>query len=268
MEAVRALGDLSSVEVVSLAGTMQSVIPLDGAGQPVRSAILYSDSRADEVFRRLAPAFEALHAGAVLGNHVDPLMSVFKIAWMKEHEPELYRRTHVFHSGAKDYVISRLTGAHVTDPTAATTVGLMDLKQRRWLKVLADVVGLSLDRLPRIEPADAEVGGLSRDAAGHLGLREGTPVVNGSGDAGAATLGAGVSRPGEAYVYLGTSGWVALVREVEALRLPHDLYTLAHPSPRLAIRIGAMLSGGDSAAWFRELCDGSEEHTSELQSPI
>ena len=80
-------GDLTSVEVVSLAGTMQSVIPLDGVGQPVRTAILYSDSRADEVFRRLAPAFEALHAGAVLGNHIDELMSVFKIAWMKEHQP-------------------------------------------------------------------------------------------------------------------------------------------------------------------------------------
>ena len=95
----------------------------------------------------------------------------------------------MFHSGAKDYVISRMTGADVTDPTAATTVGLMDLKQRAWVRVLADVIGLSLDRLPRIEPADAEVGRLNREAARELGMREGTPVVNGCGDAGAATLG-------------------------------------------------------------------------------
>jgi len=257
VEAVRGLGDLSSVASISLAGTMQSVIPLDAEGAPVRPAILYSDSRADQVFRRLAPELERLRAGEAIGNHVNEFMSVFKIAWMREHEPDLYSRTHVFHSGAKDYLIHRMTGAHVTDPTAATTVGLMNLRQRHWVRALADAVGLPLERLPRIEAADAEVGRVRRDAAKELGVTEGVPVINGCGDAGAATVGAGVSRPGQAYVYLGTSAWVALVREVETLTLPHDLYTLAHPAPRLAIRVGAMLSGGDSAAWFREVCNGN-----------
>ena len=77
--------------------------------------------------------------------------------------------------------------------------------------------------------------------------------MNGSGDAGAATVGAGVQRAGEAYVYLGTSAWVALAFEIESLRLPHQLYTLAHPVEGLGIRIGAMLCGGDSAAWFSGL---------------
>lgn len=259
VEAVRGLGDLSSVGSISLAGTMQSVIPLDADGAPVRSAILYSDSRADEVFRRFAPLFEQLHAGAIIGNHINELMSVFKIAWLREHQPDLYRKTSMFHSGAKDYISYRMTGEHVTDPTAATTVGLMDVKLRRWVSVLADAVGIALENLPRIEPADFEVGRLARNAARELGVREGLSVINGCGDAGAATIGAGVSRPGQAYIYLGTSAWVALVREVEAVGLPHDLYTLAHPAPGLVIRIGAMLSGGDSVAWFRRIANGKFE---------
>jgi xylulokinase len=91
--------------------------------------------------------------------------------------------------------------------------------------------------------------------------------VNGCGDAGAATLGAGVTNAGQAYVYLGSSAWVALVRDVETLRLPHDLYTLAHPKPGLAIRVGAMLSGGDSVAWFRDTVGGDFDRLQdELQS--
>lgn len=246
------LGDLSSVEAVSLTGTMQSVIPLDAHGEPVRAALLYSDSRAEATFHLLASRFEALRAGSVVGNHVNEFMAVFKMAWMKQHEPRLFDAVSMFHSGAKDYVIYRLTGTHVTDATAATTVGLMDIRARAWALALADAAGISMQCLPRIERADAVVGEVTVQAARNLGIRAGVPVINGCGDAGAATLGAGVSRPGQVYVYLGTSAWVALVRDIATLSLPNDLYTLAHPASSLAIRIGAMLCGGDSVAWWRE----------------
>jgi xylulokinase len=253
------LGDLSQVELVSLAGTMQSVIPLDAAGEPVRAAILYGDSRAAAVFRQVSSEYISRSASKVLGNHVNELMSVFKIIWMRQHEPELYEAVDKFHSGAKDYVIYRLTGAHVTDPTAATTVGLMDIRKRRWDRELVSVTGISVDTLPRIAPCGEVVGPITDSASRALGLRSGVSVVNGCGDAGAATLGAGVSRAGQAYIYLGSSAWVALVRDVTTLSLPHDLYTLAHPGANLAIRVGAMLSGGDSVAWFREVVGGDFE---------
>lgn len=254
--AARAL-DLSTVALISMAGTMQSVIPVTGEGEPVRSAILYSDSRATETFSRIAPALAQIGAAGSVGNHLTALMAVFKMAWMQEHQPGLAARTSIFHSGAKDFVLHRLTGEHVTDPTAATTVGLMDIRTRAWSGALADAAGIPLHTLPRIEPANSEVGPLLQDAAKALGLRAGIPVINGCGDAGAATLGSGVSRPGDAYVYLGTSAWAGLVGEVETLSLPHDLYTLAHPDSGLAIRVGAMLSGGDSAAWFSEISHAS-----------
>jgi xylulokinase len=44
-----------------------------------------------------------------------------------------------------------------------------------------------------------------------------------------------------------------------SLRLPHQLYTLAHPVDGLGIRIGAMLCGGDSAAWLSGLAGESFE---------
>lgn len=257
--AVAATGrlDTTNVECISLTGTMQSVIPLDAAGKPVRPAMLYSDSRASALFRHLAPQFDRLGAGAVLGNQPNEYMSVFKMAWLRQHEPDAFHRVQVLHSGAKDFVLYQLTGEHVTDPTAATTVGLMDIRARDWSAALADAAEIPLAALPRIEAADAEIGVTSHAAARALGVRSGVPVINGCGDAGAATVGAGVTRSDSAYAYLGTSAWVAVVREVATLTLPHELYTLAHPTDGLAIRIAAMLCGGDSAAWFAGVASAS-----------
>ena len=140
--------DLSAVQCIGLAGTMQSVIPIGHDGEPVRPAILYSDSRAGETFRRIAPAFEQASAASVLGNHANEFMAVFKMAWMKEHEPALYRRTQRLHSGAKDYLLFRFTGQHVTDPTAATTVGLMDIRSRSWSSTLAELAEIPVALLP------------------------------------------------------------------------------------------------------------------------
>jgi len=251
--------DKKNIECISLTGTMQSVIPLDAAGRPVRPAMLYSDSRASALFQHLAPRFERLGAGSLLGNQPNEFMSVFKMAWLRQHEPDSFRRARVFHSGAKDFVLYQLTGEHVTDPTAATTVGLMDLRARDWSRELADAAEIPIAALPRIEAADAQVGVTSQAAARALGVRSGVPVVNGCGDAGAATVGAGVTRSDSAYAYLGTSAWVAVVRRVAALTVPHELYTLAHPTDGLAIRIAAMLCGGDSAAWFAGVAGTSFE---------
>ncbi len=254
VDAVSGLGDLSKVSVVALAGTMQSVIPLDRDGNPLRPAILYSDSRAARQFDHISPEFIALRAGELIGNQPNEFMSVFKMAWMRSAEPEAFKRTARFHSGAKDFVISKLTGLHVTDPTAATTVGLMDIKTHEWLASLAGAAGVPLDKLPRIARSDEHVGVVRNEAARCLGVRSGTPVINGIGDAGASTLGAGVRAAGDTYMYLGTTAWVAQVSKLADLQLPQQVYTLAHPDRGLAIRVGATLAGGDCAAWCRELC--------------
>ena len=56
--------------------------------------------------------------------------------------------------------------------------------------------GLAADgaKLPRIAPAHAVVGRVTREVGALVGLREGTPVVAGGADFAAAALGSGVSR--------------------------------------------------------------------------
>jgi xylulokinase len=249
-EAARSL-DVANVDLIALSGTMQSVIPLDAADAPIGLAVLYSDGRAVDGFARHIPALTALGAAARAGNPVDALSAAAKIAWLAEHEAERFAATRMFYSGAKD-VLARWLGAEAaTDPTAATTVGLMDFDRRAWDPDLCAVFGIAPARLPPVLSADMVIGHLSDAGAAHVGARAGTPILNGAGDAGASTLGAGIARPGETYAYVGTTAWVAQI--VATRPRASSTYMLAAPTGPGAIQIGATLAGGDGTAWFSEL---------------
>lgn len=256
--AVGALAGREAVGAVALAGTMQNVALLDRAGAPVAPALLYSDSRAAEIFAATAPRLVAAGYEGVIGNRFDPLMPLFKLLWLREHARDAFERAEIVVSGAKDYLALMMTGVLATDPTAATTTGLMDLRERDWSAPLVEAAGWADRALPRILPADEPLGGLLPGPAAELGLRAGIPVFNGCGDAGASTVGAGATMGGPAYVYLGTSAWVARVEPFGDAPFPRRNYVLAHPSEDAIVDVGAMLTGGDCLAWAQETLGAGE----------
>lgn len=254
VEVCATLGDrLAGIALIVLAGTMQSVIPVDAAGDAIGPAMLYSDSRAEAGFAAATAKLAGIDVAGVIGNPPDAYMAAFKLAWLRDHDRDRFDRAATFHSGSKDVVAQWLTGAIVTDATAATTTGLMDLAAGDWHPGLLGAFDIARQRLPAIHPADAIIGTLGAGPAATLGLVAGTPVLNGCGDAGASTLGAGIAAPGETYVYVGTTAWAAQIarRGEHGAGPAQSIYTLAHPTRTDAvICIGAMLSGGDSVAWY------------------
>lgn len=251
--AVGRLGDLGGVELLALAGTMQNLIPLAADGTPLDRAWLYSDGRAASGLAGFAARMRAVDAAARLGNPVEPLTTAAKLDWLRAQRPDIFESAGMFHAGAKDYLGWRLTGVHATDPTAASNTGLMDLATRAWDAPVLAALGLTPERLPRLLPADAVLGPVTAAAAAWFGLPAGLAVLNGSGDVGAATVGAGIGRSGGAYVYLGTTGWVA--RNVPAAfpRAAQPTTTMAHPAAGLLIEVASVLSAGDAVAWARDL---------------
>lgn len=241
------------IAAISLSGTMQSVIPVDENGAAIRPAILYSDSRAIKEFQRFEANHDLACAANTLGNQPNALLACFKMQWLWHYEREVLEKAAVLHSGAKDFVLQRFTGECFTDPTAATTVGLMDQKEQQWSKLLCQTLDVPISKLPTIKSADHVAGMLQPAAAEALGLPGKIPVFVGAGDAGAATLGAGVGGPGSTYVYVGTTAWVAQIAAYSPGPASDGLYALTHPTRNSVIKVGAMLSGGDSAAWCREL---------------
>ncbi len=250
--AVAALGR-PAVAAVTLSGTMENLIPVDAAGRPVCPAIPYSDPCGEPFLAAAAGRLEALGAAARIGNPPEPLMTAFKIGWLRRHAPEALAAAAFLLPGAKDALALRLTGIAATDAATATTTGLMAIADRRWDPEIAAALDVPLDRLPPIRPAAAVLGGITATAAAETGLAAGTPVVNGCGDGAATALGSDCHAAGDVSLHLGTTGWLARVVDDAGLAEPRPVYRLAHPAERTLVEITPILSAGAAVAWARRL---------------
>ncbi|MBI3960428.1 MAG: FGGY-family carbohydrate kinase [Chloroflexi bacterium] len=119
------------------------------------------------------------------------------ILWLRRTRPaewQAIQRVGALH----DYIVLRLTGVWVTDPTTGPG-------QYVWPDEIAQMTGLPLGAFPPIADPHCLAGGLSAEAAGALGLPPGTPVVVGMHDGAAANLGVGAIGVGDGCFTFGTN---------------------------------------------------------------
>ncbi|AJY74155.1 xylulokinase [Paenibacillus beijingensis] len=240
------------IALISFSGQMQDCIPVDAHGKPLRPAILYSDGRAGHQSDRMKRDIGETSIREITGNHMDGTLVFPKMIWVKEMEPEIYRQTAMFLMSSKDYVIHRLTGESVTDPTTASTAGCMNIAQRRWESDWLQLYGIEAGKLPAIRASDEVVGYMTGDAAAYTGFVQGTKVLSGIGDAGAATIGAGAVRPGDLYAYIGTTGWVAApVPKVSYVS--DSVFNLAYADENLFVAVAPLMNAGNAYQWAKSV---------------
>lgn len=203
-EAVAAIGD-RPIAGIGLCGTACGVWPIDADGNPTRNAILWNDGQAAPIIARWQADGFIDHVWDVSANAMFPGYPLVALRWLHEHEPEVMARTRwlPFH---KDWLRFQLTGELYSDESdVAYFPG--DIRGRGYSDSLMIEAGLEScieKRLPVARSHDV-VGTISPAAAAKTGLRVGTPVVAGSVDVVASTLGGGAHRPGQACSILGTS---------------------------------------------------------------
>lgn len=192
------------VEALAISNQRETFVPLDGSGRPVRPAIVWLDERCrDEVgpfSRAVGPA--VLHR--ITGKPVDYAPVVYRLAWMKKHEPGRFRRTAMF-CDVQSLLVRRLTGVFATSWAAADPLGLFDTRRKVWSPLILSSLGLSADRLPAAFRPGTIIGRVTSEASKKTGLRPGTPVAAGGGDGQAAGLGVNALSSSVAYMNLGTA---------------------------------------------------------------
>lgn len=240
------------IALLSFSGQMQDCIPVDSGGKPVRPAILYSDGRGARQAERLRQELGDETIIRYTENHMDGTLTFPKLIWLLEHERERYDETRAFLISSKDYVIARLTGAFVTDPTSAATTGCMNIRTRTWMGEWLERYGLDPAKMPAIIGSGEPAGTVHAEAAASSGFAAGTPVLCGIGDAGSATLGAGVYREGEIYAYIGTTGWVAAASD-GFMDVRSGAFNLAYVEPGRQIAVAPLTNAGSAHKWAAEV---------------
>ncbi len=219
---------------VGLSGQMHGLVVLGAEGEVLRPAILWNDQRTqaqcEEIERRVG--LERLIE--LTGNRALTGFTAPKLLWLREHEPDCYRRIrHILLP--KDYVRFRMTGERAIDAADASGTLLFDVAARRWSHEVCEALEIPLEWLPAVY--------------------ESTEIA-GAGDQAAAALGTGIVAPGLVSVVLGTSGVVFAVLPAYAPDRQARVHVFCHAAPGTWHAMGVMLSAAGSLAWLRSVLGG------------
>lgn len=203
-DALADAGGLSDVDALAVAGQQHGMVCLSEAGDVVRPALLWNDTRSAGAAHDLVDELGAQAWAEATGSVPVASLTVTKLRWLATHEPR-----HAAATAAvclpHDWLTWRLRGTGalddlVTDRSDASGTGYWADGGYR-LDLLERALGRADVRLPRVlGPADGSPG-------------DGLVLGPGAGDNAAAALGLGAG-PGDVVVSLGTSGVVSSVSPV------------------------------------------------------
>jgi xylulokinase len=258
-EAVSLVG-AERIAAIAITHQRETFVCLDKAGESIRPAITWMDVRATAEVE----TFGTPDVHRITGKPPNPTPAWYKLLWLKAHEPETIARTaHVV--DVAGYLVQKLTGEWVTSWACADPLGLVDLQRFDYDDGLLAAAGLSRHQVSHLLPPGAVAGQLTADAGTALGLPAGLPVVVGAGDGQSAGLGCNVTRPGRAYLNLGTG----TVSGVYAADYNHDTAyrTMGGPVPGTYILETFMGGGTQNIVWFVENFADIERNTASGKAP-
>jgi xylulokinase len=240
-----------SISAVGLSGQMHGAVLLDADDKLLRPSIIWCDQRSEAQCQQLT---EQIGASRLIELTCNPALTGFtlpKILWVKDHEPEHWRRLRSLLL-PKDYVRLRLTGDKAIDVADASGTLLLDVSARQWSREMLDAAGINDNVLPRLFESPEITGSVSQSAAELTGLRVGTPVVAGAGDQAAGAVGMGIVKPGSVSATIGTSGVVFAATNNPALDPKGRVHTFCHAIPNRWHVMGVTQGAGLSLRWFRD----------------
>ncbi|MDY6794000.1 MAG: FGGY-family carbohydrate kinase [Actinomycetota bacterium] len=238
---------------------MLGVLPVDASGTPLRQAIIWMDSRADEQAARLVRRLGGSRVIMTVAGAVPSGKDVIcKILWIKEKEPQVWEVTHKI-LDVNGYLVYKATGNMIIDHTGAGVTGLLNDKTREWDSFFSRLLRIPLEKMPQIKSSIEVVGLLTREAAGEMGLEPGTPVIGGMGDVPSAATGSGALENGDAHIYLGTSGWLCISVAKKKNLGKNGIVSVASADPDMFLMIGETETAGACLKWFAEHFSSEEE---------
>ncbi|MDO8211024.1 FGGY-family carbohydrate kinase [Conexibacter sp. CPCC 206217] len=231
--------------------SLLSLVLVDDDGEPVRDALLWSDTRARAEAVRIG---ERVGAGGRIaaGRRVTAELPAAKLAWIGHHEPAALRRAR-WALSLKDFLVLHLTGRALTDLTHASYSGLFDVSARRWEPSLIAAAELDAALLPPVTGAWRAAGPLTAGAASELRLAPGIPIAAGGPDGTVGALGAGAVRAGTTVDVAGTTDVLLHVLSAPAPDPTGTAVLNAHAAPDLWTLGGPTGSTGGAVEWAARL---------------
>jgi glycerol kinase len=199
--------EVSDVAAIGITNQRETTLVWEKeTGRPIYNAVVWQDTRTDEICNELAKDGGQDRLRAKTGLPLATYFSGPKIKWILDHVEgarERAERGELLFGNMDTWIIWNLTGAHVTDVTNASRTLLMDLNTLDWDPELLALLDVPRAMLPEIR-SSSQVYGTAKGALG------GVPVAGDLGDQQAALFGQTCYSPGEAKNTYGTGCFMLL----------------------------------------------------------
>lgn len=242
-------GEIANLRGIGLSGQMHGATLLDDQGAVLRPCMLWNDTRSRDQAARLDGQPDARDLS---GNIVFPGFTAPKVAWVAEHEPDVFARIYKVLL-PKDYLSFWLTGKLVSDMSDSAGTAWMDVGARAWSPQLLEQSGMRQDQMPELVEGCDVIGPVRADLAAELGFPENVRVVAGGGDNAASACGVGALAEGDGFVSLGTSGVLLAPRNGFTPKPESAVHTFCHAIPGTWYQMGVILAATDSLNWLSRI---------------
>jgi len=226
-------------------------------GRPVFNAIVWQDTRTDQIVNQLSQDGGQDRLRPKTGLPLATYFSGPKITWILDNVEGTRERAEageLLFGNIDTWCIWNLTGGreggvHVTDVTNASRTLLMNLETLDWDQEILDLLGIPRAMLPEIKPSSGVYGEATGDLAG-------IPVAGDLGDQQAALFGQTCFSVGEAKNTYGTGNFLLLNTGTEAVQSKNGLITgLGYKigdQPAVYMLEGSIAITGALVQWLRD----------------
>jgi len=243
---------ISSADIagIGFSGQMHGLVMLDENGESLRNSIIWCDGRTADECAEIMEMVGGSRLVDLTGNQALTSFTAGNILWVRKNEPELYKRCrHILLP--KDYLRYKLTGKLGMEASDASGMNMLDIHKRVWSDEVLKRLEIDRALLPDVYESNEIAGHITAEVSKLTGLKEGTPVVYGSGDNAAAAIGTGVVEKGKAFITIGTSGVIFAHSDNVAIDAGGRVNTFCAAVPESWVVFGCTLAAGMSLQWLR-----------------
>ncbi|WP_298238954.1 FGGY family carbohydrate kinase [uncultured Algibacter sp.] len=203
--------DASKIEGIGISYQMHGLVVIDKAGNSLRDAIIWCDSRAIEIgnkaFDELGQDKCAEHLLNSPGN-----FTASKLKWVLDNEPDVYKNIYKYMLPG-DYIAYKLSGKVATTKNGLSEGILWDYKNDTPANWLLEHYGIDTSLTPDIVENFTNQGEVNQKGFEDTGIPVGTPILYRAGDQPNNALSLNIFNPGEVAVTGGTSGVIYAVTD-------------------------------------------------------
>ena len=148
------------IDAIGITNQRETAVVWDKNGKPIYNAIVWQCRRTADMMEEIKKEYGEMIKEKT-GLIADAYFSASKIKWLLDNVPRARERAKMgeLMAGTIDsYLIYKLTGEHLTDPSNASRTMLFNIKKGEWDEELLELFGIPQDILPDVKDSSSVFG--------------------------------------------------------------------------------------------------------------